>query len=124
MKAKEWAEQLNKVDDKDKQAILAFINLIVKDFIADLKRLITERHCQSNSAVGAIIRELDDKWRSVCRQDKHQTPILNPEGFVQFLKKKGMFVAEPLPRIQTQQDASLNTLIGLALLAAGFRGRG
>lgn len=80
MKAKEYYEKYNKAimsEDRD------ISNKALSDVFFELAREIPEiaknRNTESDSAVYAIIKEIDAKYRAFCRL--FNPPILNQDGF-------------------------------------------
>ena len=71
MKAKEMAATF-KADPTAKTA-----SDLVYKVIIETKHLAEKRRISSDSALAAILKEADDKWRAFARQ----CPEINPDGF-------------------------------------------
>ena len=82
MKAKEYLAKFEKdiqqVDDN--QATTDLVNM----FISEIKDMIDVRHAATEGAVVSILRELNQKWNTLCRLDKRRR--FRKNGFIKYVK--------------------------------------
>lgn len=72
MKAKEYKQILDSHAELDE----GIIQIGLK-FLEETDKLITSRNAQSNEAMIAIYKEMDNKWKAFCKLDNR----LKPEGY-------------------------------------------
>ncbi len=81
MKAKDYADlyrhALASTGDVNEAA-----KAMASEFFAELPTLVNRRNVQTDSALIAVVRELDQKWRALTRL----VTIFNPEGFMAYIK--------------------------------------
>ena len=82
-KAKEYAQGYIDAEDKTKE-----IKVIYFGFIGEVGELTKQRRVQTKDGMKGIIKELEEKWKSLCRQlEKHYNePILKEDGFIDLLQ--------------------------------------
>ena len=77
MKAIEYAERY-----KQEGQTLEALGKVCKDIFLEFKPLSEIRHAKTDSAVIAIVMELDNKWRAFARKSGDATIV--PNGFILF----------------------------------------
>lgn len=84
MKAKEYLERFEKVSKEvgDREATL---NLMT-DFLREVGTLAEARRAESNPAMLSIIRELNQKWDTLCRLDGHKR--FKKGGFIKLIRHR------------------------------------
>lgn len=81
MKAKEYAELYYKIaqEQSEREATLKVFELLLGEF----KTITEQRRAHSDGACLAIVRELDQKWRALCRL----VPDFKPDGYASFIRE-------------------------------------
>jgi len=93
MKAKDMAARYLADRTPENAAKIAY------DLVMETSAIATARHCQSNSAMTAVLRECDDKWRAFCRlvsSDEFGCTV-NTNGFKLVLHKLVPLAVELFP---------------------------
>lgn len=82
MKAKEYAQRI--IDDNYS---IEVIFQVIKDLHAEIYELVTSRHCQTESAVNSVFKEIDQKYRAICTIVNKDSNIMVTNGFQLILQK-------------------------------------
>lgn len=77
MKAKEYKQLLDLEPDFD-EALFTILDL----FLKETELLIKKRNAQSNAAMISIFKEMDNKWKVLCKLDNR----LKPGGYWVLIK--------------------------------------
>jgi hypothetical protein len=88
MKAKEYAKEIVEANYSDD----AIFNMI-KCLVGEIRHLNEQRNCQSMSAINSVFKEIDQKYRVVCKLVSVNGHNLNVDGFKSFQKK--LYSEEP-----------------------------
>lgn len=80
MKAKEWADRLNKASTEEE--LQKGIIEMFKEFMADMKRLKEERKISTTGGFYSILKELNQKWNAVCTRSS----FIKRDGFINLLR--------------------------------------
>lgn len=78
MKAKEYAQQI--LDSKFSEQAACDM---VRDLMGEIQTLIKTRGCQTDSSINSVLREVDQKYKAICR-------IVNKTEGSFLLKEDGM----------------------------------
>jgi hypothetical protein len=85
MKAKEYAEQFEKMVTDGKEPWLGIAE-VCRLMLIESKEIVEKRHCQTNEAMVAVVREIEDKFKAFARivtsKGKY---IVKPGGFRAFI---------------------------------------
>jgi len=104
MRAKEYLAKFEKdiqqVDDN--QATTNLINM----FIGEIKNMIDVRHAATEGAVVSILRELNQKWNTLCRLDKRRR--FRKNGFIKYVKHRATQV---MPSILSTLNKNMSIII-------------
>ena len=104
MRAKEYLAKFEKdiqqVDDN--QATTNLINM----FIGEIKNIIDVRHAATEGAVVSILRELNQKWNTLCRLDKRRR--FRKNGFIKYVKHRATQV---MPSILSTLNKNMSIII-------------
>lgn len=104
MKAKEYLAKFEKdiqqVDDN--QATTNLVNM----FIGEIKDMIDVRHAATEGAVVSILRELNQKWNTLCRLDKGKR--FRKNGFIKYVKHRATQV---MPSILSTLNKNMSIII-------------
>jgi len=92
MKAKECLEKFEKDFQEvgDMQATTNLLNIL----IGEIANMIKARHANSEGAIVAILRELNQKWNALCRLDEKGR--FKKDGFIKYVRHRALQV---MPRI-------------------------
>ena len=84
MKAKEYLAEFDKVSEKlgDRTATVGLMN----SFLKEIATLTETRKAQSNPAMLSIIRELNQKWDTLCKLDSHKR--FKKGGFIKVIRHR------------------------------------
>lgn len=74
MKADEYARRISESENR-----VAAAADVLRDIFLEFKEISERRRAKTDRASIAIIRELDDKWRAVCKRTKGLF-YMNPDG--------------------------------------------
>jgi len=86
MKAKDYAAKFSEEKTQGKESIDC-LTTILNDFTREMGQLSESRNVQTDSAVLAIYRELDQKYRAFCRLASTEDCIIKPDGWRFFLQE-------------------------------------
>jgi len=104
MRAKEYLAKFEKdiqqVDDN--QATTNLVNM----FIGEIKNIIDVRHAATEGAVVSILRELNQKWNTLCRLDKRRR--FRKNGFIKYVKHRATQV---MPSILSTLNKNMSIII-------------
>ena len=92
MKAKEYLAKFEK-ETKQLGGTVAIENLL-NGFLDEIVGLAKARRAQSNEAVISIFLELNQKWNTLCRQDKLNR--FKKDGFIKLVRSR---TADVFPQI-------------------------
>ena len=84
MKAKEYTQKFHELGpNKTEEEIKKALSIVLIDFLEESSQLISSRKAQRSSAIGAIFKELQDKWRAFANQNKQYG--IHSDGFKRFV---------------------------------------
>lgn len=103
MRAKEYLVRFEKDFQEfgDNQATTNLTNM----FISEIKDLIDVRHASTEEAVVSILRELNQKWNTLCRLDNHMR--FKEDGFIKYVKHRATQV---MPSILSTLNKNMNAI--------------
>ena len=81
MKAKEYAQII--IDDNHS---IDSITTVTKMLVDEIKTIAQARHCQTESALNSVFKEIDQKYRAMCRLVNKDVDCLKEGGFKSFMK--------------------------------------
>lgn len=104
MKAKEYLAKFEKDIQEldDDQAITGLVNM----FIYEIKDMIDVRHVATEGAVVSILRELNQKWNTLCKLDKKKR--FKKNGFIKYVKHRATQV---MPSILSTLNKNMSIII-------------
>ena len=104
MKAKEYLAKFeNDIRElNDDQATTGLVNM----FIYEIKDMIDVRHAATEGAVVSILRELNQKWNTLCRLDKKRR--FKKNGFIKYVKHRATQV---MPSILSTLNKNMSVIM-------------
>ena len=81
------------------------INTIVKTLFSEAMLLAKLRRSSTDSTMMGILKELDTKYRSICRKVEDIMPYLKADGFKNHLKGAGIDLDEDANKIMRSKTA-------------------
>lgn len=73
MKAKEFAEQYLKADDKTSESVK-----IARQFLSDFEYMKHIRNAKSDAAIISLLNEFDNKWKTYAMLVNNKLPVTAP----------------------------------------------
>ena len=90
MKAKEYAQKI-----RDKKYTPEIISQVVRELAKEIGVICRERNCQSISSINSVFKEVDQKYRAMCRILREKDNIILAEHGFQLLLQD-LYKGEPL----------------------------
>ena len=90
MKAKEYAQKI-----RDKKYTPEVISQVIRELAKEISVICRERNCQSISSINSVFKEVDQKYRAMCRILREKDNIILAEHGFQLLLQD-LYKGEPL----------------------------
>ena len=90
MKAKEYAQKI-----RDKKYTPEIVSQVIRELAKEIGVICRERNCQSISSINSVFKEVDQKYRAMCRILREKDNIILAEHGFQLLLQD-LYKGEPL----------------------------